>query len=81
MNKLKNSHDAFTALLSTGGIVLSVEDITQVLNLVLLIVSLVNICIVLGLRLYSAIKNHNIQEVKEACEEAKDGINEINRNS
>lgn len=81
MNKAQNSHDILTAVLSTSGIVLSVEDITQILNMCLLIISILNICIVLGLRLYSAIKKHDVKAVKEAIEEAKEDINEINRNS
>lgn len=80
MTTLQNRSDIFTSLLSVLGVSVSVENLDSVLNLVLLIISIINILVVLGLRIYNAVKNKNVDEVKKAVEEAKEDINEIKRN-
>ena len=80
MTTLQNKSDIFTSLLSVLGVSVSVENLDSILNLVLLIISIINILVVLGLRIYNAVKNKNVDEVKNAVEEAKEDINEIKRN-
>lgn len=80
MTTLENRSDIFTSLLSVLGVSVSVENLDSILNLVLLIISIINILVVLGLRIYNAVKNKNVDEVKKAVEEAKEDINEIKRN-
>ena len=80
MTTLQNKSDIFTSLLSVLGVSVSVENLDSILNLVLLIISIINILVVLGLRIYNAVKSKNVDEVKKAVEEAKEDINEIKRN-
>lgn len=80
MKNLMNKSELFTSICSVLGFSITVENLDSILNLILLIVSIVNIMVVLGLRLYSAIKNKNIEEVKKACDEAKEDLNDITRN-
>lgn len=80
MKNLINKTDTLTSICSVLGFSISVENLDNILNLILLIVSIINILVVLGLRLYSAIKSKNVDAVKKACEEAKEDINEITRN-
>lgn len=72
-----NSQDVITYGLSALGVVFSIQNINDILNLILLIVSIVNIFIVFGLRIYDAIKNKNIKEVDEATKEVIDKINDL----
>lgn len=73
------TQDFITTVLSTFGITLSVQDITQILNLVLLIVSIVNILIVVGLRVYNLIKNKKYEDIppviEQGIEDVKDEVN------
>lgn len=80
MSNLQNKSDIFTSVLGAIGISVSVESLDSILNLVLLVISIVNIVVVLGLRIYNAVKNKNVDEVKKAVEEAKEDLDDIKRN-
>lgn len=69
--------DIITTCLSGLGIYVSIESVDQILNLILLIVSILNIIIVLSLRVYNAVKNKNVTEVKDAFNEAKDQLDDL----
>lgn len=75
-----------SSILGTLGITLSVQDLTQIVNLVLLILSVVNVLWVLFNRVREHIKNKQyqelqndisdaIEEIKNSKEEYKDGKN------
>lgn len=75
-----------SSILGTLGITLSVQDLTQIVNLVLLILSVVNVLWVLFNRVREHIKNKQYQElqndisnaideIKNSKEEYKDGKN------
>lgn len=81
MKTLMNKSDMLTSICSILGFTVSIENLDNILNLILLIISIINILTVLGLRLYSAIKSKNVEDVKKACEEAKEDLNDITRNN
>lgn len=81
MKNLMNKSEACSSVLSILGFSMTIENLDNILNLILLIVSIINILVVLGLRLYSAIKSNNVDEAKKACEEAKESINDIKRDN
>lgn len=81
MKSLMNKSEVLSSVFSVLGFTMTIENLDNILNLILLIVSIINILVVLGLRLYSAIKNKNVDEVKKACDEAKESINDITRNN
>ncbi len=75
--KNKNAADAFTSFLSAIGITASTADLQNVLNIILLILSIANIMLVLGLRVYEAIKNKRYEEIPQHVNDAIDDVNEV----
>lgn len=73
----KYTEDIITNVLGVFGITLSVQDISQVLNIVLLVVSIVNILIVLGLRIYNLIKKKQYKDIPVVIEDSCTEINEV----
>lgn len=72
-----NKQDIVTYCLSSLGLVFSIQNINDILNLILLIVSILNILIVFGLRIYDAIKEKNIEKVNDATKDLIDKINDL----
>lgn len=72
-----NKQDLFTYAISSLGVAFSIQNINDILNLILLIVSIINIIIVFGLRMYDAIKEKNIDKVNEATKEFVNKINDL----
>lgn len=65
-----------SSILGTLGITLSVQDLTQIVNLVLLILSVINVLWVLFNRVREHIKNKQYQEIQN---DISDAIEEINK--
>lgn len=72
-----NKQDLFTYAISSLGVAFSIQNINDILNLILLITSIINIIIVFGLRMYDAIKEKNIDKVNEATKEFVNKINDL----
>jgi len=70
-------NDALSTFLGACGLTVSIQDLTQIINVVLLVVSLINILYGLGLNIYNHIKEKNFDKVKDDFEKAKQDINNI----
>ena len=65
-----NREEITSSILGTMGITLSVQDLTQIVNLILLVLSIVNILWVLFMRVKEHIKNKQYEEVQKDINEA-----------
>ena len=66
-----------SSVLGTLGVTVSVQDLTQVINLIILILSLVNILWVLGSKVYQRIKNKDYENVPQDVNEAIEDIKKL----
>lgn len=65
-----NREEITSSILGTMGITLSVQDLTQIVNLILLVLSIVNILWVLFMRVKEHIKSKQYEEVQKDINEA-----------
>lgn len=72
-----NSNEVSSSILGTLGITLSVQDLTQIVNLVLLILSVINILWVLGSRIYKRIEKKEYDKIGDDINEAIKDIKDI----
>ena len=70
-----NKYEISSSFLGAVGITLSVQDLTQIVNLVLLILSVINILWVLFIRIKEHIKNKNYNEITNDINNAIEEIN------
>ena len=63
--------------LNVAGIAISVQDLNQILNLILLIISVSSILIRVCMKIYDLVKARRFKEIEETLNEAKDEINEV----
>lgn len=71
--------EIISSILGAFGLTVSVQDVSQIINLILLIVSLINILWVLGYSVYNHIKNKEPEKITEDIEKAKNDIENLNR--
>ena len=71
------SYDFAETGLNIFGIAVSVTDLNQVLNLVLLIVSVASILFRCGYKVYILIRGKKMKEAIDAIDEAKDELSQI----
>lgn len=72
MKKMNNIFDFWSIGLSTISLGCSVDDLTNTLNITLLIVSIINIVLVSVLRIINIVKNKGLN--KDSIEEIEDVI-------
>lgn len=63
--------------LNTVGVLIGVSDIENVLNLVLLIVSIIAILWRAGYAIYQHVRNKRLDKIGDEIEKAKDGIEKL----
>lgn len=71
------SNEISSSVLGALGITLSVQDLTQIVNLVLLILSVVNILWVLCSKVYTHIKKKEFEKITEDIDEAQDDLRKL----
>lgn len=71
------SQEVSSSILGAMGITLSVQDLTQIVNLVLLILSIVNILWVLYMRVKEHIKNKQVEKIREDIDDAIEELNNL----
>lgn len=76
MNNITKVHDILTCVFSAFGVTVSMNDINNTLNIILLVFSIINIILLLGFKIYNIVKDGKItkeeqKELIEATEEAK----------
>ena len=73
------NYDKFSVCLSSLFASLSLYDIENVLNVIILVLSIINILIVLSSKIYEKLKDGKIthEELKEIKEDIQAAINEI----
>lgn len=69
--------DAITTILSGVGITYSIQDVKEIISIILLVLSVINILWVLGSRLYKHIKNKNYQEIPHDINDAVEQLNNL----
>ena len=68
-----------SSILGALGLTVSVQDLNQIINLILLILSVINILIVLGNKVYNHIKNKKYDKVPQDINEAIDDIEKLKK--
>lgn len=68
-----------SSILGALGLTVSVQDLNQIINLILLILSVINILIVLGNKVYNHVKNKKYDEVPQDINEAIDDIEKLKK--
>ena len=71
-----NKQEITSSFLGAMGLTLSVQDLTQIVNLILLVLSVINILWVLFNRVREHIKNKQYEEIHN---DINDAIEEINK--
>lgn len=69
----------WTSILGVFGLSISVEDLSQIFNLILLIVSILNIIIMIGFNCYNIWINKQLnkdEKIRQTTEVVKDGIDQ-----
>ena len=69
--------DAITTILSATGITYSIQDVKEVISIILLVLSIVNILWVLSSRIYKKIKNKDYESIPEDVDDAIDKLNNL----
>lgn len=75
MNKII---DTAETILNTASIIISVQDLNDIINLILLIVSLIAILWRAGYAIYKHIKEKDYDKVNDELSKAKDDIEKLN---
>lgn len=68
-----------SSIIGTLGLTVSVQDLNQIINLVVLILSVINILIVLSSRVYNHIKNKNYDKVPQEFNEAIEDVKKLKK--
>lgn len=71
------SNEISSSVLGALGITLSVQDLTQIVNLVLLILSVVNILWVLCSKVYTHVKKKEYEKITEDINEAQEDLKKL----
>lgn len=84
MSKLSNVHDVLTSVISSYGILLSLEDINNVINTVLLVLGVINILIMLFFRILNIVKKKQpledtLKDINEVVEDTKESIGDLKK--
>lgn len=84
MNKMTNIQDIYTSVISCLGLSLGTTNIYETLNIVLVVLSIINILIMGAFRVYTIIKEKgitkdSIEDVQEVIEDIKEDINDVKR--
>ena len=69
--------DAITTILSATGITFSIQDVKEIISIILLVLSIVNILWVLGSRIYRKVKNKDYETIPEDIDDAIDKLNNL----
>lgn len=69
--------DVYTSILSSAGIGFSVQDLNQIINMVLLILSVVNILIILFFRIKDHIKNKEYDKIPNDISQAQKDLENL----
>lgn len=75
MNKIYN---ACETALNAVSIVISVQDLNDIINLILLIVSLISILVRVAITVYKHLKNEDYDSAVNEIDKAKDEIDKLN---
>ena len=70
-------YDFIETGINVMGISLSVTDLTQILNVILLAVSVASILFKAGYAVYTHIRNRSLDGAKKAIDEAKDELEKL----
>lgn len=73
---MKNN-EISSSILGVMGISLSVQDLTQIVNLVLLVLSVINILWVLCSKVYTHVKKKEYEKISEDITEAQDELKKL----
>lgn len=76
---MKKAWDLAETALNAVGVMIGVSDVENVLNLVLLIVSIIAILWRAGYAIYTHIKNNRLDEVGDELDKAKDDIEKLTK--
>ena len=71
------TYDAIETSVNVAGIAVSVTDLNQILNLIVLVVSVASILFKAGLMVYRHIKAKNLEEAIVVVEDAQQQLEEI----
>lgn len=71
------SNEVSSSVLGALGITLSVQDLTQIVNLVLLILSVINILWVLASKVYTHVKKKQYEKITEDINEAQEDLKKL----
>ena len=76
------NYDKISVCLSSVFASFSLMDLENILSIIILILSIINILIVLASKIYNKIKDGKLtsEELQEITEDIKQGIDEINKN-
>lgn len=82
MSKANNIHDIITTVLSGWTLSISTEDLSNILNVVLLVFSIINILIMCVFRIYNIVKNKGVNnesvvDVSEVLEDTKEQLEDL----
>lgn len=76
---MKKYNDIITSALGTIGITVSVQDLNQIVNLVLLVLSIINILYMLTIRIIERVKSKDYKNVSKDIEEAKNDLEKLKK--
>ena len=82
MSKANNIHDIITTVLSGWTLGISTGDLSNILNVVLLVFSIINIFIMCVFRIYNIVKNKgvnndSVKEVSDVLEDTKGQLEDL----
>ena len=72
--------DKYDYILSAVGVAWSIQDLQNIVSLILLIISLINILWKTGYNIYTKIKNNKVDEIGEDISKCKDEIQQLQEN-
>lgn len=72
--------DKYDYILSAVGVAWSIQDLQNIVSLILLIISLINILWKTGYNIYTKIKNNKVDEISEDISKCKDEIQQLQEN-
>ena len=74
---MKDWYRGLTYVLNGMGIMVSVGDVESVVSIVLLALSILNILVTFGLRIYDLIKQKRYEEIPEEIQDLTEDIKEV----
>lgn len=74
---MKDLYRGLTYAINGAGIMVSVGDIESVVSIILLTLSILNILVTFGLRIYDLVKEKRYDEIPDEIKEATEDIKEV----